>query len=136
MHAVWLLTGLSLLAAAVMSARGDDYPRTDLLDEPAEVSEAAGVVVLDARPRAEYDAGHAPGARWVDHADWAASFEEGPTAFVRRCGAATGPPLGLCGVPVVEVVAIPWDRLPPRIPTPPQPLSTGGVFRCRARVRN
>ncbi len=30
MHAVWLLPGLSLLAAAVVSARGDDYPRADL----------------------------------------------------------------------------------------------------------
>jgi thiosulfate/3-mercaptopyruvate sulfurtransferase len=56
----------------------ENYPRADLLVEPAELAKAAGqFVILDARDHAKYDQGHIPGARWVDHATWAKSFQDG-----------------------------------------------------------
>ena len=65
------ITGTSLMAA-------ENYPRADLLVEPTELTKAAGqFVILDARDRAKYDQGHIPGARWVDHATWAKSFQDG-----------------------------------------------------------
>jgi thiosulfate/3-mercaptopyruvate sulfurtransferase len=49
------------------------YAKPELLAEPADVVKLLKddkVVVLDARPRKEYLAGHAPGARWVDRGAW------------------------------------------------------------------
>jgi thiosulfate/3-mercaptopyruvate sulfurtransferase len=82
------MTRLTALAGAVMIAfapgvRADDYPRPDLLVEPATLAKpdaAKGFVVLDAREKAKYAAGHVPGARWVDHAEWAKGFGDGQDA--------------------------------------------------------
>lgn len=77
-----LTTALMALAAAPVAA-ADPYPRPDLLVEPAALARpetAGGVVVLDARGKAKYQAGHVPGARWVDHADWAKAFGDGRDA--------------------------------------------------------
>lgn len=71
--------GLALLLAGV-GAAADPYPRPGLLVEPADLAKpaaAGGVVILDAREKAKYDAGHVPGARWVDHAAWAKAFGHG-----------------------------------------------------------
>ncbi|AWM40536.1 Putative thiosulfate sulfurtransferase [Gemmata obscuriglobus] len=76
------LAAVAALAAAGMGRAGD-YPRPDLLVEPAALAGPGapkGLVVLDARPRAKYDAGHVPGARWVDHAEWAKGFGDGRDA--------------------------------------------------------
>lgn len=57
-----------------------DYPRAELLIEPKVLAmpEARNhIVILDARERSKYDAGHIPGARWVNHAEWSKSFDEG-----------------------------------------------------------
>lgn len=81
-----LLTGTALLRAA------DAYPRSDLLVEPTVVAkgeEAKRFVVLDARDKAKYATGHVPGAKWVDHAEWAKSFGNGQDAagWSKRIGA-------------------------------------------------
>ncbi len=74
-----LLLTLSLLGTSPIAA--DTYPRTDLLIEPTELaSTKSQFVILDARDRAKYDQGHIPNARWVDHATWAKSFQDGKDA--------------------------------------------------------
>lgn len=67
------MTRLTAVAAAVLLAsvpvlRAEDYPRPELLVEPAALAKpeaATGFVVLDAREKGKYAAGHVPGARWV-----------------------------------------------------------------------
>jgi thiosulfate/3-mercaptopyruvate sulfurtransferase len=76
--ALYLATAISLSSA--LFAAEDAYPRPELLIEPSELAKAATagrVVVLDARPQAEYAREHVPGARWVDHAAWAKAFGPG-----------------------------------------------------------
>jgi thiosulfate/3-mercaptopyruvate sulfurtransferase len=71
------------------------YPRAEFLVEPAQLAKpdvAAGFVVLDARSRSKYQEGHVPGARSVDHADWAKSFGHGEDA------AAWGQRIGALGI--------------------------------------
>jgi rhodanese-related sulfurtransferase len=62
-------------------AEGDtQYARPELLLEPAELAkpEVAGQhVILDARAQEEYDRGHVPGARRVDHDSWKEAFGDG-----------------------------------------------------------
>jgi thiosulfate/3-mercaptopyruvate sulfurtransferase len=72
-----------LLTGNAVRAGDDPYPRPDLLIEPAELANpdvAKQFVVLDARERAKYAAGHVPAARWVDHAGWAKAFGHGGDA--------------------------------------------------------
>lgn len=59
---------------------GADYPRAELLVEPSELvsrQTGNGWVILDARDKKAYLAGHIPGALWVDHAAWAKGFGQG-----------------------------------------------------------
>jgi thiosulfate/3-mercaptopyruvate sulfurtransferase len=75
-----LALGLGLGAKAMGR---EEYPRAELLVEPAELAKpktAKDFLVLDARDKAKYEAGHIPGARWVNHADWANAFGEGTNA--------------------------------------------------------
>jgi len=85
---------LVLVLWIALPAIGADtpYPKPTLLVEPAALTkpEAAGkLVLLDARDRKKYNAGHIPTARWVDHAEWAKSFGEGTDAegWGKRIGA-------------------------------------------------
>ena len=67
----FLLWGTSLMAA-------ESYSRTDLLIEPSELAKnIRQFVILDARDRGKYAQEHVPNARWVDHATWAKSFQDG-----------------------------------------------------------
>jgi len=69
--AIWLML------FGTWTASADGYPRGDLLVEPAALADKESgkqFVVLDARDKKKYLDGHIPGARWVDHADWAKSF--------------------------------------------------------------
>lgn len=63
------------------TAAGDaQYARPELLLEPAELAKpevARQFVILDARSQEEYDRGHVPGARRVDHDSWKGAFGEG-----------------------------------------------------------
>jgi len=68
---------LVLLGAASIGWADPSYPRAELLIEPATLARARDPqqpVVLDAREKAKYEAGHIPGALWVDHADWSKAF--------------------------------------------------------------
>lgn len=89
MHRAALLVLVTL--PAVGSAE-DAYPKPQLLVEPAALAKpevAKTLVVLDAREKVRYDAGHVPGARWVDHAEWAKTFGDGTDAagWGKRIGA-------------------------------------------------
>jgi thiosulfate/3-mercaptopyruvate sulfurtransferase len=72
---------VACLALSLASANAPaSYPAAQLLVEPAEVAKpenAEKFLILDARERKKYDAGHIPGAHWVDHADWAKNFGDG-----------------------------------------------------------
>ena len=76
------VTLLLVVLAAVprLGAAEKGYARPHLLIEPAELAKpdvARLVVILDARARKKYDAGHIPGARWVSFAEWTKAFQDG-----------------------------------------------------------
>jgi thiosulfate/3-mercaptopyruvate sulfurtransferase len=72
------LTAFAVLCLAAADAKPAGYPRADLLIEAADLAKPAEpVVILDARPREKYQAGHVPGALWVDHSTWSKKFAEG-----------------------------------------------------------
>jgi thiosulfate/3-mercaptopyruvate sulfurtransferase len=80
MKSLFLIAALLLSGSYVMAGQ---YPQPSLLVEPAELAKPAVTekfVILDARDRAKYDAGHIAGARWVDHATWAKAFQDGNDA--------------------------------------------------------
>lgn len=56
-----------------------EYPAAELLVECSQLAgdDASRFIVLDARPKADYDSGHIPGARWVDHDEWSKGFADG-----------------------------------------------------------
>jgi thiosulfate/3-mercaptopyruvate sulfurtransferase len=81
-----------LLTLAIVGILGADYIRPELLVDPL-LPEHAGQLnkslILDVRPRVKYDAGHAPGALWVDIAEWTKAFGAGDDAagWSKRIGA-------------------------------------------------
>ncbi len=82
-----------LLAFATRNAgRADnEYVKPALLAEPAELVQRlpdGTLRVLDTRSREKYQAGHVPGAVWVDAAAWAKAFDAGKDAasWARRIG--------------------------------------------------
>src|SRR5258708_5553824 len=79
------------------------YPNGKLLIEPAELAKhLKGFVVLDARSRDAYAAGHIPNALWVNHDQWDKTFDNGrdEARWSDRIGA-----LGVDGKKPVVVVA-------------------------------
>jgi thiosulfate/3-mercaptopyruvate sulfurtransferase len=86
------LCWLVLCAPAFTFAAEDAYPRKELLIEPVDLTWSADAkkpVILDARPRADYEKGHIPGAAWVDHGEWSKSFNDGKAEeeWSKRIGA-------------------------------------------------
>ena len=82
---------LALLFAASAVGAEDAYPTPTLLVEPAALAKpetAKTFVVLDARDKKKYDAGHVPAARWVDAAAWSKAFGDGTDAdgWAKRIG--------------------------------------------------
>ena len=70
------------LSSALFAAEGE-YPRPDLLIEPADLAKPAiarRFVILDARPREEHEKEHVPYAYWVNHGEWAKAFGDGKDA--------------------------------------------------------
>ena len=79
------------LALFVTPSFAADYPNKTLLVEPADLAKpdvAKTFVILDAREKAKYEAGHIPGSIWVDHAAWAKAFGDGDhaNAWSKRIG--------------------------------------------------
>lgn len=77
--------GLLLILAlgSSVTAFADQYPRGEMLVEPATLAKpevAREFVILDARPRTKYDLGRIPGAAGVDAAAWAKAFGAGTDA--------------------------------------------------------
>ena len=82
---------LSIVLVHTAGAAEADYPRKELLIEPAELAKPeSGTkrVILDARSQADYSRGHVPQARRVDHDAWKSAFGDGKDAadWSRRIG--------------------------------------------------
>lgn len=79
-----LVCGLLGAALSSPARAGDDgYARPELLVEARDLAASLpdqGIVVLDLRKQDEYEAGHVPGALWVDVNDWAKAFGSGDDA--------------------------------------------------------
>lgn len=77
---IQLLLMLGIMGTSSIGTDADaQYVRPELLVEPMTLAEADAserFVVLDARSQAEYDAGHVPQARRVDHEAWKKAFGE------------------------------------------------------------
>lgn len=77
------LFGVCMIATLSGRVYAADYPRDELLVEPAQLADAQAAkqfVILDARERGEYEKGHVPGAVWVDHGEWSKAFDNGKNA--------------------------------------------------------
>jgi thiosulfate/3-mercaptopyruvate sulfurtransferase len=77
MNLVFLVLSLPVTAVTLMN---DQYPRQDLLLEPAELAKpeaAQTFLILDVRGKPAYDAGHIPGAIMTSAAEWAKEFHDG-----------------------------------------------------------
>jgi thiosulfate/3-mercaptopyruvate sulfurtransferase len=70
---------IAILAAALAdNPKSDRYPHAELLLEPSELTKADNRYrILDARPKADYEASHISNAVWVDHDAWSKSFAQG-----------------------------------------------------------
>jgi thiosulfate/3-mercaptopyruvate sulfurtransferase len=91
-----MLQNLACLVLTLASGVGEDktaeYPRTDMLVEPAELAKpgvAEKYRILDAREKPKYEAGHVQGAAWVDHDQWAKD-DLGVERWRRRIGNTLG----------------------------------------------
>lgn len=83
---------LVVLACYAADAKSADYARPALLAEPRDLATAEQrkkFVLLDARPRAAYTAGHVPGALAADVAGWGKAFakSQGADEWGKRLGA-------------------------------------------------
>jgi thiosulfate/3-mercaptopyruvate sulfurtransferase len=108
-----LCTALLMLAPG---AEPDKYPHADLLIETPELAKAVAakkVQLLDTRTKAKYDAGHIPGAVWVDVPAWSKAFAAGPDkeAWVKllgACGLDAAAPVVVYGDDVREAARVWW----------------------------
>lgn len=72
-----------LVCGSGLAAAEELYPQSELLIEPAQLAMPESprpYIVLDARSQQQYEQGHVPSARWVDHATWAKDFSAGTDA--------------------------------------------------------
>src|ERR1700687_371592 len=93
-------------ALLLPAADAKAYAKPELLIEAAELAKQSKTFrILDARPRDKYEAGHIPGAVWVDHDAWRKSFHNGTDAdgWTKRVGA--------LGVEVTTPIVIYDDNL-------------------------
>lgn len=85
-----LAIGLLVWGCAAAALPGaEPYARPQLLIEPDQLAQRGqAMVVLDARSRQAYEAGHVPGAAWVDHQAWSKGFGDGGDvqAWEKRIG--------------------------------------------------
>lgn len=82
MKSALLVLGL-FVGGSGLAAADESYPQSDLLVEPKQLAtpeNAKQYIVLDARNQQQYEQGHVPSARWVDHATWAKDFAAGTDA--------------------------------------------------------
>jgi thiosulfate/3-mercaptopyruvate sulfurtransferase len=65
----------TFVCAAMVFTPAAGYPRANLLVEATELKAArTKSIVLDVRAKSAYDAGHIPGAQWVDVRAWEKAF--------------------------------------------------------------
>ena len=83
MRALLLLILGVVGGSSAVTAGDTQYACPELLLEPTELAKpgvSRQFVILDTRSQAEYDVGHVPGARRVDHDAWKKTFGEGEDA--------------------------------------------------------
>lgn len=82
------MTCLALFAVTVLAV--SDYPNAVVLAEAADLVKAPPACVLDTRDKNSYDAGHVPGAVWVDVRAWDRAFTANPSpaSWAKRLGEA------------------------------------------------
>jgi len=78
------MTCLALLALLAVP----DYPNPAVLAEAADLVKAPPACVLDTRDKNSFDAGHIPGAVWVDVRAWDRAFtaKPSPASWAKRLG--------------------------------------------------
>jgi thiosulfate/3-mercaptopyruvate sulfurtransferase len=106
---------LLLLALAPGQAKADTYPRADLLMEPAELARpevAKRYSILDTRPKKQYEAGHIPGAVWVDPGAWSKAYNDDHGGKLRsvigKAGVEPTTPVVVYGGPMNEAARVWW----------------------------
>ncbi|MBY0528509.1 MAG: hypothetical protein K2R98_34280 [Gemmataceae bacterium] len=83
------ITSLVLVLAVAAEPPQKSHPRPELLIEVEGIAKLQpSPVIIDARPRGGYDAGHIPGAVWVDLEAWSKAFADNPdkTEWTKRIG--------------------------------------------------
>lgn len=85
------LSVIGCIMAVSVASNAAQYPRHELLVEPAELANPAAAkqfIVLDVRPKKEVEKGHIAGAQQVDHDEWAKAFGDGKNvpAWEKRIG--------------------------------------------------
>ena len=85
---IWLVSVSSMLGTSDVhwpAAAADAYPRPELLVEAETLAKnAKPYLILDVRPKAEFEKGHIAGAYWVDASQWTKEFAKEPKAFAHR----------------------------------------------------
>lgn len=86
-----VLACLTLQIAGQTGTGGDaqGYPGKNLLVEAHSLRETLEKwIILDVRPKSAFDAGHIPGALWIDHASWEKGFggAKDAAAWTKRIG--------------------------------------------------
>ena len=125
-----LCTGLLLIVPG--DTNKADYPRPELLTQVSTLAKevpAGTVRVLDVRSKAKYEAGHIPGAVWVDSATWSKHFGDRPDkeAWTKR--------LGALGLKVSDKVVVCGDDLREAAPRLVDPALLGRQEHQSARRR-
>lgn len=82
----------TLLLSSAAFAQQSSYPRGELLVEPDQLMQSIDdqpFVILDVRPKEQYQEGHLPGALWIDADLWKQKFDSGNGAdeWAERIGA-------------------------------------------------
>lgn len=102
----------SLLVSACLGTVLENYPRAELLVESATLADAEkarALRIIDIRSRAMYQAGHVPGAVWLEQVTFAKAFDSEKNAE------AWGKRIGALGIDLDTPVVVYDDKVTPNV---------------------